>query len=365
VPSDWALAHKHRSHAPTHAARTPHDLARAPHSLARTPHDLARAPYDLALAPQRSPLALDDRASVHAHLFHARRVPAPARGAAAVARGPAAARSANITPGMTKQFSSHRLNGLPRYSRRGQRLHEEPFIMSFQPYLPRSEAERIVWLTNYAAKLPTLGPLCKLDADEIAATLSDIACALWLLQSWNPAMQQGAQSATALKTLVINGNGSGSGNTPPSLPVIPTFPNPPPMCLPGVLPRLANQVARIKISPHYTDAIGRDLRIVGTSEALAETHTVPDLSARLEQGDGQQCVVLNYTKHGHAGAQIESRRNGSAWEFLAINVVKPHIDERPLLVADTPEVREYRMRYWNKGQASGDFSQVVKVTVSA
>jgi transcriptional regulator with XRE-family HTH domain len=39
-------------------------------------------------------------------------------------------------------------------------------------------------------------------------------------------------------------------------------------------------------------------------------------------------------------------------------------DERPLLVAGTPEVREYRMRFWDKGTPNGDWTDVVKVTVS-
>jgi hypothetical protein len=40
------------------------------------------------------------------------------------------------------------------------------------------------------------------------------------------------------------------------------------------------------------------------------------------------------------------------------------MDERPLLVAGQPEVREYRMRFWDKGTPNGDWTDVVKVTVS-
>ena len=40
------------------------------------------------------------------------------------------------------------------------------------------------------------------------------------------------------------------------------------------------------------------------------------------------------------------------------------MDERPLLQAGTPEVREYRMRFWDKGPPNGDWTDVVKVTVS-
>lgn len=46
-----------------------------------------------------------------------------------------------------------------------------------------------------------------------------------------------------------------------------------------------------------------------------------------------------------------------------ISVVKPHLDERPLLAANIPEQRQYRIRYWDKGQANGDYSPVQSVTV--
>jgi hypothetical protein len=37
---------------------------------------------------------------------------------------------------------------------------------------------------------------------------------------------------------------------------------------------------------------------------------------------------------------------------------------RPLLVAGQPEVRECRMRFWDQGTPNGDWTDVVKVTVS-
>jgi hypothetical protein len=35
-----------------------------------------------------------------------------------------------------------------------------------------------------------------------------------------------------------------------------------------------------------------------------------------------------------------------------------------LLVATQPEVREYRLRFWDKGTPNGDWCDVVKITVS-
>ena len=100
-----------------------------------------------------------------------------------------------------------------------------------------------------------------------------------------------------------------------------------------------------------------------TSQRVRLEEMRDDLSASLEQGDGSQRVRLSYTKHGHDGVHIESRRNDGEWEFLAVNNVKPHLDNRPLLVANTPEHREYRIRYWDKGKPNGEYSAVQRVTV--
>jgi hypothetical protein len=54
----------------------------------------------------------------------------------------------------------------------------------------------------------------------------------------------------------------------------------------------------------------------------------------------------------------------SAGYTEAIDTKSPYMDERPLLVAATPEVRQYRMRFWGKGTSNGDCTYVVKVTVS-
>jgi hypothetical protein len=230
--------------------------------------------------------------------------------------------------------------------------------MPNQPYFPKTEPERIIWLSNYLAKLIIYGAICGLSEAEIAATQRDITSLIWILQVWLPAMRQGSQSATAFRTQAATGTGTG----PMTLPSFPVFTNVPPMCRPGVLTHLFKQVGRMKLSDAYNDSIGRDLGIIGA--AGASDLTIPDLTASVEQGNGQQSVVLNYTKHGHDGAHIESRRNGGDWELLAININKPHIDTRPLLVANTPEVREFRLRRWDKGEAVGEFSPVAKVTVS-
>ncbi len=121
----------------------------------------------------------------------------------------------------------------------------------------------------------------------------------------------------------------------------------------------------MKLSGSYTEAIGTDLGIVGSVAATpGAANATPRFDANLLQGSGFQTVNLTFYKYGHMGVYIESRRGNGAFELLAIDTESPYLDERPLLVAGTPEVREYRMRFWDKGTPNGDWTDVVKVTVS-
>ena len=120
-------------------------------------------------------------------------------------------------------------------------------------------------------------------------------------------------------------------------------------------------VAEIKKNNAYTEAI--DLGIVGSPDTAS--HPAPGLRAEAVQGTGCQCVRLPFQKWSHMGVILESRHGaGGAFETQAIDTESPYLDERPLLAAPTPEVREYRARFWDKGTPNGDRTDVVTVTVS-
>jgi len=67
-------------------------------------------------------------------------------------------------------------------------------------------------------------------------------------------------------------------------------------------------------------------------------------------------VRIDFKKYGHNGVWIETRTNGGDWTFLAIDTVKPYLDERLLAAGNSHETREFRMRWWAKSQAHGEWS---------
>jgi hypothetical protein len=178
-----------------------------------------------------------------------------------------------------------------------------------------------------------------------------------------PAIKGDAEEATAYKTLMAKGGVPGVSPVPP--PVATTFPSPPapPAVAPGILTRLLDQIARMKASVGYKanpNVIGQDLDIIGHADTTE--HLFPEFKLKVQDGAGCQCVRIDFTKFGHKGVWIEGRRNGGAWEFVAVDSEKPYNDERPLLSPTAAETREYRLRFWDDGP-NGDWSPVQKVTV--
>jgi hypothetical protein len=230
--------------------------------------------------------------------------------------------------------------------------------MSNQGYFPTNEAERSVWLAHFRTKLPVHRVELGFSLDEVNSTLADIDFYIWLVQSWNPAVQKNAVEASAFKALI----GTGSGSELVALPVHVVFDPEPVPVLPGVLTRLFNLIQRIKMATTYNLVVGKDLGIIGT-QSTADSD-VPDFTVTTERGPTIERVKLNFTKYSHGGVVVESRRNNGEWEVLGIVVTKPWYDERALLVDTVPEVREYRLRWWDKGEANGEYTAVQKVTVA-
>ena len=231
--------------------------------------------------------------------------------------------------------------------------------MSTNNFFPRTEDAQIVWLSHYSLKLPVNGPSCGISAEEITSTQQDIAYWTWLLQYWHPAIQRDAKEATAHKQLMV----AGIGNNSLSHPVPSQFPNPPATPEPGMQKRLSSQITRIKASLNYTDVIGHDLGIIAAANTVE--HLIPEPTVSVELGENGSRVRIDFNKYGHDGVWIESRINNGDWVFIAIDTVKPYYDERPLAAGNSYETREYRMRWWDKSIAHGEWSPVERVVLGS
>jgi hypothetical protein len=233
--------------------------------------------------------------------------------------------------------------------------------MKRQDYYPSRIGDQSNWLVNYAIKIVIYGPTLGVAAADVTATVNDAKWCHYVLSDWLTSVRAFAPSTTDAVDDVLVGPESADPI------VLPTFVAPPlpagvTPATPGALTRIFALIAKMKLAAGYNDTIGTDLRIVGSEGTEKAT---PKFSATLEQGAACQCVRLSFFKYGHMGVYIETRRGGSqVWEMLTVDTESPYLDERALLVAGQPEVREYRMRFWDKGTPNGDWTDVARVTVS-
>jgi hypothetical protein len=224
-------------------------------------------------------------------------------------------------------------------------------------YFPTTEAARISWIIHYRDQIAVHGPTVGLSAEEIAATQGELDFYLWLHRDRYPASQADAKADTAYRAFMDTGTGTAAQQPPARTPI----PDPPPLPLPGILTRVFAQVARIKNSLGFNDYVGNELGVIAVPDTTE--HPWPDFSLSFEHGPNVQRVCISFTKYGHDGVWLESRVNNGEWLALGADNAKPHYDTRPLIDPALPEVREYRLRWWDKGEPNGEFSPVQKIIV--
>jgi hypothetical protein len=119
---------------------------------------------------------------------------------------------------------------------------------------------------------------------------------------------------------------------------------------------------RIKAHPAYTVALGDLLGIEGPEDTTNLATSKPTLTA-VAKGGG--VVEIAFTKSKSDGVNIYSTRAGDAAPvFLARDTSSPYVDNRPLVVAGKPEVREYRAVYILEDQEIGQFSDEAVITAA-
>lgn len=228
-----------------------------------------------------------------------------------------------------------------------------------QPYYPKLIADQPEWHLNYADQLQAQAATLGLDPDDVSDSAMDSRQLGYALGVWLKAVRDFGPGCTAELDTLRYGTGNGVFT-------LPTFVAPPPLTpltpvKPGALNRIFKYVQTIKSVPAYTEGIGLLLGIVGEEDTV--DHAAPEITLKLEQGTGCQCVKVRFKKYGHYAVAIYSRRNGGDWALLGIAAENPFLDERPLATPGQPEMREYRARFWDSGSESGDWTDIATVTV--
>ncbi|MFI5219224.1 MAG: hypothetical protein ACHQNT_07015 [Bacteroidia bacterium] len=229
--------------------------------------------------------------------------------------------------------------------------------MKKKPYLPKREPERVIWLNNFAAKLPGYAAMFGIPAGDVTAAAAMALIYSYVIGLINQSKTY-TQELTKFKNLL---SFSPSGTTLGPLPVlIPAAA--PPLTAAGIFTFIGGIVQGIKSKKSvYTTAIGEDLGIIGDESDFDADNFTPKLKGKSMPGFAD----LQFVKDQTDGVNIYSRQQGEPeWRFLAHDTESPYHDTRPLRVPGTPEVREYRCRATLHDAEIGQWSDVVAVTFS-
>lgn len=224
-------------------------------------------------------------------------------------------------------------------------------------YLPTGDRNKALWHRNFSTTFAGYASLLGFTEADVASLNNDSAAFTYVLDDME-LFKSEAQERTSYKDLLRDG---ASGTALGPFPAVPILPKAPTAVAAGIFPRVTSMVKRIKAHPNYTEAIGRDLGIIGADDSSTQRIALkPTLTLSTDGG----AVVVKYTKGNTAGIRLLCCR-GSETEFtLLATVTKPtYKDNRPNLVAGQPEQRKYCAWFLQDDQPTGQCSDEVSIVV--
>lgn len=219
------------------------------------------------------------------------------------------------------------------------------------PYMPSDDAGKLIWLTNFIAKLPQYQGVLGLLAADVTAVTADHAFFSYVVSA-QAQVSSYAQQWTVYKNAARDGKAASLGTAP----VVPVL-TPSPVVAPGIFGRVAALVARIKKQPGYTESIGEALRIIGAEQTVDLATVKPVLQVTAQSGG----VLIAWTKQGLGGIEIHVDR-GAGFVFLTIDTVPDYVDTQTPVAGQTA-LWKYKAIYRLNDERVGLWSDVVSVAV--
>lgn len=223
-------------------------------------------------------------------------------------------------------------------------------------WYPSTDAGLIPWHTTFALEVSnyqaTMTSVLTNGVEEQVTTNRDV-----VILSVNRAdeAKNYASEVVAFKDVLLKGP---TGTPLPAAPTAPAAIVIPAGAIVNIQTYTRNLVAQIKAHPAYTPAIGQAMGIVG-SAPVAGTPSVH------VQTLTQYQVQLSITKAGYSLIAIDSKRGDEPWSELIRVSNTPYIDNRPPLVPNTPELREYRVQGVQNNARVGAVSEIASSAATA
>lgn len=197
----------------------------------------------------------------------------------------------------------------------------------YNHFIPRGDADRGRWCFNLKEKAATYATVLSLPAELV--TQIETLCQSTIDKTNKVTVKlQEYQEAVAAKNMLVSNE----------------------------LAELTKIAGIIKRNPAYTESIGKELNIIGTSSNIDTNYVKPTLRAETFPG----YVAITFNKQQQLGVCLYSRMKGTTgWEFLARPRTSPFKDRRPLTQDGIAETREYMAICWDGEEEFGQQSDIV------
>lgn len=230
-----------------------------------------------------------------------------------------------------------------------------------KPFMPRTEAEKLSWLKNFANKLGTYATKYNITAAEVTDMVNGAA----FYDYWyNYANQNNEYNKKLTQYRAELRDGIPAGATASVAPVPPTFAAAPTSVAPGIFNRASSIAVIIKKRSNYTQADGQDLAIEGTednSSTRIEQESKPAISVRLIQGGKPEIV---WSKGDYDGIDIYVDRGNNQFVFLATDTFPNYTDNSPLPTTGAAMWR-YKAIYKYGDEPIGQYSDIISIAVGS
>lgn len=229
--------------------------------------------------------------------------------------------------------------------------------MAKKPFMPRTDLERLQWLQNFAAKLPTYATKYNIAAAE-QDDMTDGAVYFEFWMNAKNLTDEYNKKLTQFKNELRDGIPAGADpSVEPAAPTLGAVPDP---VLPGLFVRAGSIGAVIKTKSNYTVADGNDLGIEGTEESATPGDIKPAIKTRLVEGGKPEII---WKKNGMDSIEIWADR-GTGFSFLAIDSTPNYVDTHDLPNAGQTAIWKYKSIYREDDGLVGEWSDVIAVTVT-
>ncbi|BAV09473.1 hypothetical protein SAMN05421788_101907 [Filimonas lacunae] len=205
---------------------------------------------------------------------------------------------------------------------------------NYKHYLPSNDAELQQWTNTFHEKIVVLGSIVGLSATQITeleTASSELSSSLQKVKT----KKQEQKEAISAKDLAKKNQ----------------------------LKVITSIAANIKRAPGYTENLGQELGIVGSSTSTEKRTLTPTIKLTRYP----DYIEVAFVKQNQPGISIYSRVKGSEdWKKLIGGATKsPYNDYSPVQPGQSTEVREYKARFWDNGVEIGQDSVGVYTVVGS